>query len=343
MKSSSLKKIVRSPAEWEEQAATWLSFPRHPKNWAGEKGVQIRAFYFNLIYNIAKFQPVKMLVPKDWELPKEEEKAFLKCRFAPQAYKIATNDIWIRDYGPFFVKKGDKTEIVQTNFNAWGAKFPPFLLDNKVPSAIAKAENLPISDIPFIFEGGALEVNDDGLAMTTLDCLIGKNRNDPKDLKKILSALCKKLGLRDILVLPEGLDGDHTDGHIDNLARFVETNRVVMASEEDSTSPNYERLMEAKKLIEAWLKKHYGNKAKVDTLQLPPQKKMGKEILPASYMNFIFVNGGLLFPSYEPKTDKKAKAYFKSVFPDRKIIAIDCRVVIQEGGALHCLSKHESA
>ncbi|HPW95276.1 MAG TPA: agmatine deiminase family protein, partial [Fibrobacteraceae bacterium] len=211
------------------------------------------------------------------------------------------------------------------------------------PSAIAKAENLPISDIPFIFEGGALEVNDDGLAMTTLDCLIGKNRNDPKDLKKILSALCKKLGLRDILVLPEGLDGDHTDGHIDNLARFVETNRVVMASEEDSTSPNYERLMEAKKLIEAWLKKHYGNKAKVDTLQLPPQKKMGKEILPASYMNFIFVNGGLLFPSYEPKTDKKAKAYFKSVFPDRKIIAIDCRVVIQEGGALHCLSKHESA
>lgn len=176
-----------------------------------------------------------------------------------------------------------------------------------------------------------------------LECLVGKNRNHPKDLKKVIAALSKKLGLRDILVLPKGLDGDHTDGHIDNLARFVKTDRIVVASEDDSTSPNYAPLKETKKLIEAWLKKHYGKKAKVDTLQLPPQKKMGKETLPASYMNFIFVNGGILYPSYDKKTDVKANAYFKSTFPDRKIIAIDCRVVIEEGGSLHCLSKQEPA
>lgn len=344
MKSSPTKnKVVRFPAEWEEQAATWLSFPRHPKNWAGERGVQIRAFYYDLMSKIAQFQPVKILVPKKWELPKEETERFIKCRFAPQPYTIATNDIWIRDYGPFFIKKEDKTEIVQTQFNAWGAKFPPFLSDNKVPSIIAKQENYPISDIPYIFEGGALEVNGDGLAITTLECLVGKNRNAPKDLKKVIQALCKKMGLRDILVLPKGLDGDHTDGHIDNVARFVQRQRVVVASESDKTSPNHKTLEEAKTLIKTWLQKHYGNKVIIDTLQLPPQKKMGKETLPASYMNFIFANGALIYPCYEPKTDKKAKAYFKSVFPDRKIIGIDCQVVIQEGGSLHCLSKQEPA
>lgn len=341
MKNRPSNSAIRHPAEWEEQAATWLSFPHHPKNWAGERGVKIRQFYFDLVCQISKFQPVKLIVPKGWTLPEEESPRFIKCKFAPQVYSIRTNDIWIRDYGPFFVKKGEKKLLVQTKFNAWGAKFPPYGLDDNVPAQIAKLENLPISEVPYIFEGGAIEINADGLGITTLDCITGKNRNESKDLKKITNALCKAFGLRDILILPCGLFGDHTDGHIDNVARFVQNERLVVASEKDETSPNHERLLKAKIMLEEWLQMHYGKKAKVDTLPLPPQGKLGNEVLPASYMNFIYANGALLFPCYAPKTDKIAKAYFKSIYPDRKIIGIDCRSVIEEGGSLHCMSKQE--
>ena len=145
-----------------------------------------------------------------------------------------------------------------------------------------------------------------------------------------------------MLVLPHGLHGDHTDGHIDNVARFVEKDRVVMCMTDNKRSPNYAILTEAKQFIESWLKDHYET-AKVDTLPLPPQRVLDDgQILPASYMNYIYVNGGLIFPKYKCANDAKAKKYFESVYPDRKVIGIDCRTVIEEGGSLHCMSKHES-
>ena len=333
---------LRSPAEWEKQEATWLAFPHHPKNWAGERGVKIRKFYFDLILKIAKFQNVNILVPKDFAIPAEMFKKLAHSKFQAKFIPMPTNDIWIRDYGPFFVKRGDKTEIATTKFNAWGAKFPPFSKDDAVPSRIAKLLGMPLAEVPYIFEGGAIEFNSDGLAMTTLPCLTGKNRNAKADVAKLKAALKKALGLKDILVLPDGLCGDHTDGHIDNVARFVSNERIVMAWE-DADTENKVRLTEVKKQIEAWLQKHYGKKAKVDTLQLPPQKQLGAETLPASYMNYIYVNGGLIYPKYYAKLDKVVAEYFKSVYPDREIIGVDCKTVIEEGGSLHCMSKHQSA
>ena len=337
------KSSVRYPAEWEKQSATWLAFPHNKTNWYGERGINIRKFYVELICNITEFQPVNLLLPSKSFLTDEEKAALANRPFSVNFIVIKTNDIWIRDYGPFFMKLGDKKVITETQFNAWGAKFPPWGLDNAIPQKIAAKTGLPLNEsVPYIFEGGAIEVNGDGLGITTEDCLVGKNRNNERDLKKVVKALCKAFGLKDMLVLPHGLHGDHTDGHIDNVARFVAKDRVVMCMTDNKRSPNYAILTEAKQFIENWLKEHYET-AKVDTLPLPPQRVLDDgQILPASYMNYIYVNGGLIFPKYKSPNDAKAKKYFESVYPDRKVIGIDCRTVIEEGGSLHCMSKHES-
>lgn len=334
---------IYSPAEWEEQAATWLSFPHHKINWDGELGEKARKFYFDLILKITKFQPAKVLVPANFSLPESIEKKLNSQPYKTEFLKIPTNDIWIRDYGPFFVKEKGMTKIVETEFNAWGTKFPPWDKDNAVPAKIAKKLKTPVTSLPFIFEGGAIEFNSDGLAITTLPCVYGENRNLQKDYIKIRRMLKKALGFRDILALPNGLHGDHTDGHIDNVARFVRNNRVVMAMDENPKSENAVILHEAYFCLKTWLTKHYGNNFKIDLLPLPPQKQYGKEILPASYMNFIFVNNGLIYPKYYPRTDKIAQEYFEKVFPDRKIIGINAKDIIKEGGSLHCLTKHQSA
>ena len=338
------KSSVRYPAEWEKQSATWLAFPHNKTNWYGERGVKIRKFYVELVRNITEFQPVNLLLPSKNFLTDEEKTALANRPFPVNFIVIKTNDIWIRDYGPFFMKKGNKKVVVETQFNAWGAKFPPWGLDNAIPQKIAAKMGLPlIESVPYIFEGGAIEVNGDGLGITTEDCLVGKNRNDVKHLNKVAKALRKAFGLKDLLVLPHGLHGDHTDGHIDNVARFVAKNRIVMCMADNKRSPNAPILSEAKFIIEKWLFRHYGESAVVDTLPLPPQRVLDDgQILPASYMNYIYVNGGLIFPKYKSPNDAKAKKYFESVYPDRKVIGIDCRTVIEEGGSLHCMSKHES-
>ena len=333
------------PAEWEPQAATWLAFPHNKQNWYGERGEKIRWFYVNLIRTISEFQPVNVLVPNKKFLTYDEKCAMADRPFPASFFNIKTDDIWIRDYGPFFVKKGKETVISETAFNAWGAKFPPWKNDNQIPSRIAEIFEYKKGDcVPYIFEGGAIEVNGDGLGITTLDCLVGKNRNKPEDLSKIIKAICKMLGLKSLLVLPRGLNGDHTDGHIDNVARFVSKDRVVIAWDPNRKGKNATTLTEAKYLIETWLRAYYGKKATVDTLPLPPQRKLDDgQILPASYMNFIFVNGGIIYPKYKCKNDALAQKYFESVYPDRFVIGLDCRTVIEEGGSLHCMSKHESA
>ena len=335
---------IRYPAEWEEQKATWLSFPHNQENWHGERGKKIRKFYIDLIRTVSDFQPVNVLIPSKNFLTPKEQRALEGTSFPVNFAVIKTDDIWIRDYGPFFVKKGRKTIVSEAVFNAWGAKFPPWKNDDKIPSRIAKAfDYAEGKKIPYIFEGGAIEVNGDGLGITTLDCLVGKNRNKKEDLSKVIKAISEALGLRSLLILPHGLNGDHTDGHIDNVARFVDTKRVVMAWDPSMKSKNAKILTEAKFLIETWLKAFYGKNSKVDTLALPPQRKLPDgQILPASYMNFIFANGALIYPKYKCKNDAVAQKYFESVYPDRFVIGLDSRTVIEEGGSLHCMSKHES-
>jgi agmatine deiminase len=300
-----MENSVRYPAEWEEQAATWLALPVNDDNWKIRRE-RIDAFYSKLIDSISKFQPVKIL----------------------DNLQIPHNDIWIRDYGPFFAQKGKSLFAVSYEFNAWGKKFPPWDLDNAVPEKIAEYMDIPIKKYNWVLEGGAVELNGDGLCLTTAPCLFGEKRNSQKHEKAFLNDLQKSLGIKSLKILPRGLNGDHTDGHIDNVARFVAKNRVVVAA---GFAPELRE-------VEAWLCEHYEN-AKVDVLPLPPQKMFNGEILPASYMNFIFVNGGLIVPMYNCDSDSAALDYFKNIFPDREVIGLDCTAPIEEGGSLHCLSK----
>ncbi len=330
------------PAEWENQKAVWLSFPHNAQNWRGKNRERIFDFYLELIEICSRFEPVNVLVEKDFALPETAERIFDKSPFKPQFIPIETDDVWIRDYGPFFVYGDDgKERIFKFGFNAWGRKFPPWNLDEKIPFEIAQRENLPVEESPYIFEGGAIEVNGDGLGITTHPCLTGNNRNPERERENVEAAIKEALGLKDLLVLPQGLAGDHTDGHIDNAARFISKTRVAVAWESDRNSPNFPALSRNKLLIEAWLQKHYGERAVVDAVQIPTQKRLGRGTLPASYMNFIFLNGAIVFPKYEKGFDEKAEAYFKSAFPDRQVVGIDATSVIRQGGSLHCISKQE--
>ena len=291
---------IRYPAEWEKQAATWLALPVDEQNWAPRRE-RIDVFYSKLMDTISRFQPVKIL--DDLQIPH--------------------NDIWIRDYGPFFVKCGGELNAVSYEFNAWGEKFPPWDLDNSVPEKIAELINIPLREFPWVLEGGAMEFNGDGLCLTTAPCLFGKKRNSAEQKRELLEDLQNSLGIKSLKILPKGLDGDHTDGHIDNIVRFVAKNHIVMAT-------GFEL---EKKEIETWLGEYY-EEAKIDVLPLPLSR-------PASYLNFIFLNGGLLVPVYNCESDSLALEYFKNIFPDREIIGMDCTVPIEEGGSLHCLSKQE--
>ncbi|MDR2554018.1 MAG: agmatine deiminase family protein [Fibromonadaceae bacterium] len=296
---------IRCVAEWEEQAVVWLAMPVSEQNWEF-RWEQIDAFYSKLVGTIRRFQPVKIL--DDLQIPHD--------------------DIWIRDYGPFFVKCDDKLLALGYEFNGWGEKFPPWDLDKAVSERLAERMGIQFKKEPWILEGGAMEFNGDGLCMTTAPCLFGEKRNPKERESEFLENLQESFGLKSLKILPKGLDGDHTDGHIDNLARFIAKNHVVMVA-------GFEQ---SQKEIETWLSENYEN-AKVDILPLPPQRQLGKETLPASYMNFIFVNGGLIVPTYNCEADSLALEYFKSVFPDREVIGIDCTIPIEEGGSLHCLSK----
>lgn len=333
----------RLPAEWENQKAVWLSFPHNAQNWRGKNRERIFAFYFELIEICSRFEPVNVLVEKDFSLPDDVRRNLAKARFRPKFIPVETDDVWIRDYGPFFVYGDDgKERIFKFGFNAWGRKFPPWTLDENVPFEIGKRQKLPVEESPYIFEGGAIEVNGDGLGITTLPCLTGKHRNPETEREKVEESIREALGLKDLLVLPQGLAGDHTDGHIDNAARFVSKTRIAVAWESDRNSPNFRALSQNKSLLESWLKKHYGPEAEIDKVQIPTQKRLGRGTLPASYMNFIFLNGAVVFPKYEKDFDEKAEAYFKSAFPDRQVVGIDATSVIRQGGSLHCISKQES-
>lgn len=328
--------MIRYPAEWETQKRIWLSWPHNPQNWGHRPAVT--DFYVELIGIIRRFQTAALLVPSEM-IPMLPTLLKTPADHPLEIFEIPTDDIWIRDYGPFFVEEDDELRATAFSFNAWGRKFPPWEKDNRVPEHMAETLGIPVSSSNIIFEGGAIEINGYGAGITTYDCLVGPNRNAAQDLPEIESVIKEVLGLSSLLVLPAGLAGDHTDGHIDNVARFVAPNRIVLAREDDPASPNYELLKDAHLRISSW--RPGGMPLTIRTLPLPFQRILGEETLPASYMNFIYVNGGLIVPLYRSPHDDEALAFFRQAYPDRAVIGIDCTLVIEEGGSLHCLSKQE--
>ncbi len=256
-------------------------------------------------------------------------------------HSIPTNEPWCRDHGPIFLTRDldPRLAIVDWDYNAWGNKYPPFDLDEVVPTRLAQILNVPLFYPRMILEGGAIDVNGAGALLTTESCLLNPNRNPNLRREEIEQRLRDFLGVREILWLGDGIAGDDTDGHIDDLARFVSARTVVAVVEDDPQDENHAPLQENL----ARLRELKTGGRTIDIAPLPMPKKIMREglRLPASYANFYVANTCVLVPTFADSADQVALSILRECFPSRRVIGIDCRELIWGLGTFHCLTQQQ--
>jgi agmatine deiminase len=333
----------RMPAEWEPHAATWLSWPRR-------EGISFPESFDRVMQALRAM--VEALVDSEQVCINvfngaHEAEAQSVLRGLPMEritfYRIPTNEPWCRDHGPIFLRRDrdPKLAVVDWDYNAWGDKYPPFNLDEVVPTRVAETLGAPVFYPRMILEGGSIEVNGAGALLTTESCLLNKNRNPDLSREQIEQRLRDFLGVREILWLGDGIAGDDTDGHIDDLARFVSERTVVTVVEEDRDDENYEPLQENLARLHQM---KIGND-KIEVVTLPMPKKIVREglRLPASYANFYIANTCVLVPMFADRNDQLALSALQKLCPGRRVIGIDCRELIWGLGAFHCLTQQQPA
>jgi agmatine deiminase len=253
-----------------------------------------------------------------------------------------TNDAWCRDHGPTFVQRAgpgvQNQAIVDWDFNAWGGKYPPYDLDDVVPTRIANELGLPVFNPGIVMEGGSIDVNGEGTLLTTEACLLNRNRNPTLDKPAIEQYLRDYLGVSHILWLGDGIAGDDTDGHVDDLTRFVNSTTVVTVVEDDPSDVNYDPLQSNLERLNRMTVQD-GRPLRVVTLPMPRPLYHEGQRLPASYANFYIANGTVLLPTYDPERDEQAGATLQTLFPGREVIGIDCSDLVWGLGAFHCVTQ----
>ncbi len=328
------------PAEWSRHQATWLSWPHNPDTWSMYLPAVERALA-EAVRWLSQGEIVHINV-----LDERHEKHVGNLLHdagvsgAVQFYRSRTNDAWCRDHGAVFLVNAEQEHMVGLDwrFNAWGEKYPPFDFDDAIPRQMCEALAVDRIEIPMVLEGGAVEVNGAGVLMTTHTCLLNPNRNPDLQKHEIAYILRETLGVDDILWLAGELAGDDTDGHIDNLARFVDETTIVLPEETDWCDVNYASLQTNTALVKAWNKAR-GNKFKVIHLPMPAPVLLEGKRMPASYMNFYIGNEVVLMPTFNNFMDKIAHARLQACFKDRLVVPVDCKDVIWGLGALHCLTQ----
>jgi agmatine deiminase len=257
---------------------------------------------------------------------------------------IPTNEPWCRDHGPIFIKRDrePRLAVVDWDYNAWGGKYPPFDLDEVVPIRIAEYLHLPLYSPGLVMEGGSFDANGAGSLLTTTSCLLNPNRNPGKSRIEIERSLRDYLGVTNILWLGDGIEGDDTDGHVDDISRFVGRTSVLTAVEEDPNDPNFEPLRANLALLRT-MKAEDGTPLEIRTLPMPPRVDKEGRRLPASYANFYIANKVILLPVFCSPNDKRAHDILQNCFPERRIIPIDCTELIWGLGAFHCLTQQQPA
>ncbi len=330
------------PAEWEPHAATWLSWPRREGISFPDSFDLVLPALRELVGALTESEAVCINVVNGAheaearavldELPHQECITY---------YEIPTNEPWCRDHGPIFLTRDvdPKLAIVDWDYNAWGNKYPPFDLDEVVPTRVAELLKVPVFYPRMILEGGSIEVNGAGTLLTSESCLLNENRNPSLSRGEIEKRLRDFLGIREILWLGDGIEGDDTDGHIDDLARFVSETKIVTVVEENPDDANYKPLQENL----ARLSEMKVGGRKIDTVVLPMPGKVVREgmRLPASYANFYIANKVVLVPTFADPADKMALSILEKCFPERRIVGIDCRELIWGLGTFHCLTQQQ--
>ncbi len=338
----------RMPAEWETHVGTWFTWPRPEGISFPDKYDTVPPVYAELIKQLVKVEDVNINV---WHGEMEAwVRGLLKDNGTPlervKFHHFPAYEPWCRDHGPIFLVRdqGAKHEraIVDWAYNAWGGKYPPFDLDDAVPQHVAKLRGLPLFSPGIVMEGGALELNGKGTLLTTEACLLNPNRNPDLSKEQIEQYLKDYLGVTNILWLGDGIVGDDTDGHVDDLTRFVNPTTVVTIVEEDPQDENYHLLQENLKRLQT-MKDQDGLPLRVVELPMPGLVEFDGQRLPASYANFYIANGIVLVPTYRHKNDQKALDILQREMPAHKVIGVDSTELIWGLGSFHCISQQEPA
>jgi len=332
----------RMPAEWEPHRGTWLSWPHKEASWPGKFG-PVPKIFAAMVRHLADHEEVHINVAGS-EM-EHDVRRLLADEGAGSGnvffHYHPTNDAWCRDHGPIFVQRETPDQpqaIIDWDFNAWGGKYPPYDLDDVIPTRIAHELGLPVFNPGIVMEGGSIDVNGRGTLLTTEACLLNSNRNSHLDRDGIEEYLRGYLGVSHILWLGEGIEGDDTDGHVDDLTRFVSSDTVVTVVEDDPTDPNYEPLQNNLERLNRMTDQD-GQPLRVVSLPMPQPLHHEGQRLPASYANFYIANGVVLLPTYDPNRDGEACATLQSLFPDREVVGIDCTDLVWGLGAFHCVTQ----
>jgi len=328
------------PAEWHPQSAIQLTWPHPQTDWDWVLP-EIQAFYINLINTILEFEDVILSIPEISEKDRIEHQ-LKKTNFNCYFYRAENNDTWARDHGPISIFKDETLAILDFQFNGWGRKFDA-QLDNKITRSLFDQNAYPTSNIEtqnFILEGGSIESDGMGSILTTRQCLMNTNRNASLNQSQVESALKEALGCQQVLWVKNGdLEGDDTDAHIDTLARFTPNNQIIFQGCQDPDDSHYLALEKMKFELNL-LKNAQGSSYTLVELPWPSAQfdAHTEERLPATYANFLFINGAVLLPVYNVEQDQIAIDTMTQALPGFKIIPIDCSIVIRQFGSLHCLT-----
>jgi agmatine deiminase len=331
----------RMPAEWSPHQATWISWPHNPDTWPSVLEAA-RDAMTDAVVALAEHEQVHINVQD--EAMAQTVLRRLKGRVPPERVsleRIPTDDAWIRDYGAIIVRdpaaKGGFAAC-DFDYNAWGGKYPPFDRDQAVARQMAERLGLPILKSELILEGGSVEPNGLGLGLVTEQCLLNPNRNPGVSRAEIEQILGEYLGFDELLWLGDGVVGDDTDGHIDNLARFFATDSVVTIVERDRADPNHAPLADNLARLKAF-RDRKGRALEVVELPVPEPVVFKGTRLPASYANFYIANGVVIMPSYKGRHDDRARGVVADCFPGRRVVTVDCRSLVVGLGAFHCLTQ----
>jgi agmatine deiminase len=334
------------PAEFAPHEATWLSWPHKEASWPG-KIHTIYPYYSQFVKELAFSEKVWINVND------EAMKAFaIKCLeeggVDMKQVKFClhpTNDAWCRDHGPAFLinpNAENKKVIVDWGYNAWGNKYPPYDLDDVIPTCISKLYNIPVYHPGIVMEGGSVEFNGKGTILTSTACLLNKNRNPHLNQEQIEEYLVNYYGAEQILWVNDGIVGDDTDGHIDDTVRFVNEDTVLTVIENEKNDDNYELLQSNLQQLKK-MRLLNGKQLNIIELPMPDAVEYEEQRLPASYANFYIANKSVIVPTYRCSKDDIALQIIQECFPDRKVIGIDSTEIIWGLGSFHCLSQQEPA
>lgn len=328
----------RMPAEWEPHEATWIAWPHNREDWPG-RFAPIPWVYAEIVKRLSAVERVRILV-QSTEAEQRARKMLAKVGAnlaAVEFFPFPTNRVWTRDYAPIFVKNGDERGIVNWKFNAW-AKYPDYELDNAIPLQIAERLRMESWSPQVVMEGGAIDVNGQGLLMATEECLLSpvQARNPHLTREETERALSEYLGVDRVLWLKNGIVGDDTHGHIDDLARFVNADTVVLVTEDDPSDENHEILRENEAILA-------GYPVRTVRLPMPAPLVFNGQRLPASYANFYIANGIVLVPTFNDPKDRVALNILAELFPGRTVSGIDCTELVWGLGTLHCMTQQQPA